>query len=211
MKTKKKTRHKNKTVKHKNKIKKINKIFVSCKWPKLCEQEKTEFATTPTAHGTYGYITPEGLTTLLKGLRKQGRTFYDLGSGIGRPAVSVAMLFPQIEKIVGIEMSNQRHKESERILATLPECYKSKITFIHKNFLHPHINLKDADIIWTSSLCFPQECLEQLGKKIDTETKPGTYVFSSKALIIPRATLTKIIRVKQSWKDDSKVHCYKIK
>jgi len=209
METKNKTRRKNKTVKHKNKIKKINKLFVSCKWPKLCEQEQTEFATNPTAHGTYGYITPEGLTTLLKGIRKKGRTFYDLGSGIGRPAVSVAMLFPQIEKIVGVELSNQRHKESERILETLPECYQSKITFIHKNFLH--INLNDADIIWTSSLCFPQECLEQLGKKINTEAKPGTRVFSSKALAIPRATPAKIIYVKQSWKDDSKVHCYKIK
>lgn len=206
---KKQNKAKQKTMRKKNKAKKVNKIFLKCKWPTLPEEEKEMFKKN-NCHHTYGYITPEGISHLLKGIRKKGKSFYDLGSGIGRPAISVATLFPQINEIVGIELSKSRYDISQGILETLPHIYKSKIKFMNKNFLDSFIDLSKADIIWTNSMCFPKECLEQLGVKINKEAKIGTYIYSSKKLNIPRAQDLGIKKVKQSWNDDSKVHCYKI-
>ena len=163
--TKKKGKKKRqKTVKNIRKIKKIKKIFARCEYEvdnTICEK----------------------LYEALKGIRKQDRTFYHFGSGIGKIPISISILYPQIKQIVGIEFSKKKVKEANKILKTLPQCYNNKIKFTSSL----NINLKDADLIWISE----NEHLEKILKKINKEAKRGTYLFSEDPITMARAEKTK--------------------
>mmetsp|Transcript_10032 Transcript_10032/g.19248 ORF Transcript_10032/g.19248 Transcript_10032/m.19248 type:complete len:293 (-) Transcript_10032:567-1445(-) len=71
---------------------------------------------------TYGFITFEGLESMLKGIDARGKTFYDLGSGIGGATIGAAMLHPELEKAVGIELSIDRSKTATNATCAHEPC-----------------------------------------------------------------------------------------
>ncbi|ANS04309.1 hypothetical protein [uncultured Mediterranean phage] len=153
-----------KTVKNIRKIKKIQKIFARCEY----EVDNTIY---------------EKLYTALKGIKKQDRTFFNFGSGIGEIAISISILYPQIKQIVGIEFSKNKVKGANKILKTLPQCYNNKIKFTSSL----NINLKDANLIWISET----EHLEKILEKINKEAKRDTYIFSECPITMDRAEKAK--------------------
>ena len=63
--------------------KKIKKIFQDVEWAHISEEEEAEF-NKKKIPSTYGYLEPEGVMAMLKGIKKSNKVFYDLGSGIGQ-------------------------------------------------------------------------------------------------------------------------------
>jgi len=188
---------------------KIKKIFKNVPWAHISDEEEEQFKKNKYP-STYGYLEPEGVISMLKGINKSNKVFYDLGSGIGRPSVSACILYPQLKKIVGIEFSEKRIEMANEILKSLPRQCRSKIKYIQGDILNKKHNYKHADIIWINSLCFNTLFLKKLADKFNKETKKGTFIFSSAALDIPRSKDLETRQVKQSWGDHSDIYCYKI-
>ena len=188
---------------------KIKKIFKDVPWAHISDKEEEKFKKNKIP-STYGYLEPEGVMTMLKGINKSNKVFYDLGSGVGRPAVSACILYPQLKKIVGIEFSEKRIEMANEILKKLPKQCRSKIKYMQGDILDKKYNYKHANIIWISSLCFSTLQLKKLADKFNKETKKGTFIFSSSILDIPRAKDLEPRKVKQSWGDSSDIYCYKI-
>ena len=188
---------------------KVKKIFKNFPWAHISEKEEKKFKKKKIP-STYGYLEPEGMVTMLKGIKKSNKVFYDLGSGIGRPAVAACILYPQLKKIVGIEFSEKRVEMANTILKTLPKQCRSKIKYMQGDILDNKYNYKHADIIWVSSLCFSPHILKKLSEKLNKETKKGAYIYSSALLEIPRAKGLGELLVTQSWSKKSTVYYYKI-
>jgi predicted nicotinamide N-methyase len=145
---------------------------------KIPENELTEFKKTGSAP-IYGALTVTGTAQLLSTVATEGKIFYDLGSGVGLPIIAAARRFPGLKKLVGIELSQSRHKRAVQARNDLcSEKESAKITLLSKNMLeHP---LDDADIVFISSLCFDVPFMEILGTYLNSQLKPGTIVMSSK-------------------------------
>ncbi|XP_075266039.1 uncharacterized protein LOC142358532 [Convolutriloba macropyga] len=71
---------------------------------------------------TYGEITFEGVQRLgeILDLPEEGGAFYDLGSGLGRMVLQVHLEW-NVDKAVGVELSEWRHSRAERALRELSE------------------------------------------------------------------------------------------
>lgn len=63
------------------------------------------------------------------------------------------MQFPDVKKAIGVELSVQRHKQAMKIFSLMQDdTAKKKIELRCENMLE--IPLRDADIVYISSLCF---------------------------------------------------------
>ena len=83
---------------------------------------------------------------------------------------------------------------------------KNKINFKNISILDPSINLSDADIIFISSLCFPEEILQGIAKKLDKELKKGAIVYSSKRIPMKRSHDLESMNIYMTWTDSSKLN-----
>jgi len=100
----------------------------------------------------YGEITYEGMQALYPamGLGK-GDTFYDLGSGIGKLVLYVAMR-GEVEKSMGLEVGDRRHRLAETAAASLvapPGC--AKFELLQEDISRRHY--RDACVVLITNLC----------------------------------------------------------
>lgn len=121
----------------------------------------------------YGEITFASLDKLLTYLKVgEDDVFFDLGSGIGKVVLQVGMTRP-VKKVVGVELSASRFKES--ILA-LNEAAKQKwVSKRHCQFVHQNIldaNLSKATVIYTCSTAFPGTFMKKLARKLAAVERP---------------------------------------
>ncbi|GAB5361519.1 hypothetical protein AAMO2058_000720000 [Amorphochlora amoebiformis] len=150
----------------------------------------------------------EGVKQMLESVDTKDKIFYDLGSGLGAPIIAAAIFFPELKKLIGIELSPSRHetalKAAERLV--FPETRK-KISFLSKDMLtHP---LGDADIVYISSLCFNDGFMAILGAYLDEQLKPGAIVMTSRELkTITRGRPEGRVTVRMSWNSEHKLHKY---
>jgi len=73
------------------------------------------------SQSTYGYLTFKGMEDMFRDMDTEGKIFYDLGSGVGKPPVAAAMLFPNLKKCIGIELSKGRHLQGAAVLKELKD------------------------------------------------------------------------------------------
>jgi hypothetical protein len=164
---------------------------------------------------TYGEVTPEGVEVLADTFRKHKdiltfptdqRTFYDLGSGIGRSVVMMASLVPNLIS-KGIELVTDRHEKAVVALSNLKDKeVKKRIQFTCGSFLDA--NLQDAAWIFISNLCFSEEVRNELMDKLCKELRSGTVVASSKEFPFPEGQfeiLEKCI-VPMTWSSTHELH-----
>lgn len=156
---------------------------------------------------TYGELTREGMIKMLHGTNTNNKRFYDLGSGFGKTVIYGA-LDHDFTKCIGIELAEERHNTAVLAKNKLKFENKNKIKLINGSFMNPSINLSNADIIWVSSLCFPNEIMTKLSKKLNNQLKQGTIVFSSKKINAPRLKLSCVMKIKMSWLSNSIVRKY---
>eukprot|EP00466_Bigelowiella_natans_P000625 jgi/Bigna1/85003/estExt_fgenesh1_pg.C_10571 len=161
-------------------------FFTAIEKPLFVHDEEELFRKSSMSAPVYGEMTFEGTRKMLSAVETKGKVFYDLGSGYGAPIVAAAWLFPELKKMIGIELSPSRHryavKAKRKLCRGVPD---DKIVFLQKSMLeHP---LDDADIIFLSSLCFSDEFMQILGDYLDSQLRAGTVVMSSREVPMKRS------------------------
>ncbi len=140
---------------------------------------------------TYGEVTDDGIKELsdkftqyfpVSKLSAKQRTFYDLGCGIGRLNLGMAILHPEIQSI-GVEIVPDRVKQANNALERLNVLNITKrINIIERSIFDPTININNASWIFISNLCFDDNIMSKLYNKLDSECKKGCVIICSRAL-----------------------------
>lgn len=160
---------------------------------------------------TYGEITVTSLARLLEYLDLgPDDVFYDLGSGIGKVVLQVAMTC-DIRRVVGIEMAHSRHSAAVDILtraraAALLNVRDCRLE--HGNFLDRP--LADATVIYTCSTAFSETFMRKLCDKL-SGLRPGLLLVSSRALLTAgRFVQRDRLLLDMSWKRRSPLYIYEL-
>ncbi|MFA6066398.1 MAG: hypothetical protein WC707_04440 [Candidatus Babeliaceae bacterium] len=159
---------------------------------------------------TYGEITYEAAQELLEDLKLASYDiFYDLGSGIGKLAVQVALTTPA-KKIVGVELSTTRHNTARKIAKQIKKDHKlskyKKIAFENKNITE--VSLKDATVIFMCSTCFSQELMQKIMRVLAHHKKGLRVVTLQKLPKNDLFILVKEYRLPMTWSPNSPVYLY---
>ncbi len=171
-------------------------------------QEEKDLITQKGGIPTYGEILPSSLQTILNDLHiKEGQTFYDLGSGVGKSVVQAFLEYP-FSKAVGIELSPTRFKQAEVVAQKLKN---RTLEFRNEDFVMSDIS--DADVIYMASTCYPDELMNKLLDRFVT-LKDGTIIISLRSL--PHRALSlgfKLINkysLPMTWIERNSVYVYKL-
>ena len=166
-------------------------------------------------HVTYGEITQEGIEKLINEYNKKPittydknrRTFYDLGSGIGKNVIVVASLVPEI-KSRGIEIVQERHDLAIDAHKTLkPKSLKDRVEFICCSFMDT--KLDDAAWIYLSNLCFSEQLNKQISAKLNKEIGINTMIACSKELNLPKKDYSvERLNIPMTWDNNSMSYLY---
>lgn len=142
--------------------------------------------------GTYG----EATAAVIDGFRffmrqylpnhaAKARIFTDLGSGEGRSSLLAALRWPQLEHVVGVELSHKRSLIAARALHRLQDHHPKlaeRIKLLNASVILILAVLAMADVSWVSNHCFPEDLNAQIGDALDRYAKEGSVVFSSRRL-----------------------------
>ena len=172
---------------------------------------------------TYGELTERGLKALLDDdrIQKEDAIFLDLGMGKGRVVRNVAQDYPNMKQVRGIELLASRFESAKQKIAALPYETRRKVDIQNDDFFK--FDWSEADIIYTSNLCFgPQvmtknysfvdlaEVSNAIGKKIEKECKKGTWVFASSDLGFKNPEIIEFVVVKQTWDEAGVLYKWKL-
>ena len=130
---------------------------------------------------TYGEIEVIHFTALLKiASPKRGGVFWDLGSGTGKALIAAALGRNEFSKICGVEELDNLYNTSVKVIDNF--CKKTKTDkqkFLLVKGDMTKIDWSDADVIYISSICFPDELIKELEEK-GKYLKKGTKIISLK-------------------------------
>lgn len=171
-----------------------------------------EITTMIAKHGgnaTYGEITPASASTLIKDLKlTENDTFYDLGCGVGKFCIQVALTTPATS--IGIELSPKRYTDAQQAQKILQQEYNlnpgDRLQFIEQNILDATI--KPNATIYLCSTCFPEKLLTDIVSKIKKVPGPKRII-STKEL--PGLTATKTYTLPMTWTKKGSVYFYVIR
>lgn len=155
---------------------------------------------------TFGFLTNNGfnkmiLISKIKLSKKlDNKTFVDLGSGDGRIVVWASKYF---KNSIGIELSETRFNEAQKIKSQIPNS--ENIKFFNKDVLDH--DYSKFDVIYISSLLFPDHLMKKITEKLDNEIKHDALIFTTKKLHNNKNY--NIFKIQQSWADNSNLHVYK--
>ena len=148
---------------------------------------------------TYGEVEFAHMIPLLELCNiKAGEVFWDLGCGAGKCLLTVALLYPELKSCSGIEFLPQLHELCQSTLSALPTTEKhAPIKVIHGDMLE--VDWSNADIIFTSSICFPEELINGIFEKAQ-QLKVGTRIMTLKSFPVNDFFDVKYsVRVKMTW------------
>ena len=128
---------------------------------------------------TYGEVDFIGMIPLLEMCAPQpGWTFWDLGCGAGKCLVSVALLYPKMKAITGVELLPALADLCKTTVEHLkPRMPIGKITVIQGDILK--VDWSKASLVYMASICFPDELLEAVVTKAKA-MKIGSFVLTLK-------------------------------
>lgn len=187
----------------------INKIYVGLSGYNISNINKNKIIKSG-GIPTYGEITLDGIRCIMcKIYNKQNKIFYDLGSGIGKMVIYSKLKY-SFKKVIGVELSVERHKIANIALNRLKKIKKiNNIKLINNNLLK--VDLSNADVIYISNLCFTKELINLIECKFNNELKKGTIIFSSQKLDKLNAHMTLTFNVKMTWTNKGKIYKYIMK
>jgi len=168
---------------------------------------------------TYGEVTPSGIRMLYEKFKYYGPIdkisrpcFYDLGSGVGKVVLGMAVLNNNIH-CYGIENMAERARLANSAYAKIKSSQiKQRVHFIHDSILNKSVGFRDATWIFISNLCFDAETLSQLADRLHAELVSGTIIICSRQLLI-NPTQFEILEsacvIPMSWSNSSSCWIYK--
>ena len=153
--------------------------------------EKSEF--------TYGEIEFAHMIPLLELCNiKPGEVFWDLGCGAGKCLLTVSLLYPDLQACNGVEFLPQLFELCNVTLhiEDPPEAM-APIKVVHGDMLQ--VDWSDADVIFTSSICFPDELIEGMFAKA-LSLKVGARIMTLKSFPVNDIfEVRHSVRVKMTW------------
>lgn len=185
----------------------IEEMFTSVSGFGISKEEK-ELITQKGGNPTYGEILPSSLQTILNDLNiKEGQTFYDLGSGVGKSVIQAFLEYP-FSKAVGIELSPTRFKQAEEVAQKIKN---RTLEFRNEDFVMSDIS--DADVIYMASTCYPEELMNTLLDRF-AGLKDGTVIISLKSLPNRASSLgfkqINKYTLPMTWMEGNSVYVYKL-
>lgn len=168
---------------------------------------------------TYGEVTEAGIHKIAKVFAKylslsqvpvQNRTFYDLGCGLGKIVIGIALLHPQIRSI-GIELVEERARQAGVAIGRVNKNVQNRCGIVSGSILDNEFSYGNACWIFISNLCFSSEVNSQIAEKLGREVPSGCVIQCSKEL--PTAAQHRLVlkeshRVPMTWTDESQLHVY---
>lgn len=148
----------------------------------LSHKDRAALEKTGDKSHVYGEILPRPFEELLTATgAKAGQTFFDLGSGLGKPVILASMLV-DFAKCLGIEMLPTLVESSRSVLARYDDEFRSQlpgkadqqIEFRQGDILE--VDLSEPDVVFIHGTCFSPELHEPLTRKLVEELKPGAVV-----------------------------------
>lgn len=168
---------------------------------------------------TYCEVTEAGINKMSKIFAKylplqkvpvQNRTFYDLGCGLGKMVIGIALLNPQIRSI-GIELVEERAHKAGIVVSRLSKHLQNRCGIMTGPVLDDQFFYGNACWVFISNLFFSPDMNDTLFEKIGKEVPVGTVILCSKPCENSqnfRILLKEIIQVPMNWIDGSNIHVY---
>lgn len=134
-------------------------IFSEIDGSSVSQSERKRLQVLCQSEFTYGEIEFEHMIALLQLCApKAGDVFWDLGSGAGKCLIAAALLCPQLGSINGVEYLPGLFNLSQEMLAKASTLGVRPVNVVLGDMLK--VDWSNADLIFTSSICFPQELIE---------------------------------------------------
>ena len=143
------------------------------------------------------------------------RTFYDLGCGIGRLNLGMAILHPEIQSR-GIEIVPDRVRQAHHAIERLSKAKQitHRIQITQGSFLDPSVNYGNACWIFLSNLCFDEKIQGEIYTKLDASCKKGCIIICSREFALPTPSrFEKIelgLNVPMTWSNTSTCVVYRV-
>lgn len=167
----------------------------------------------PTA---YGEVTEKGiqaLSELFQSYAPGPRHFFDLGCGIGRALLGMAIIHPGIQ-CHGIEIVPERVRIANQALERFrtPSIVR-RIRMEQGDFLEPTFSLKVAHWVFISNTVFDDDTQVALMRKLEADLPSGAVVICSKQFPLHETSPLKLLEtgriVPMSWSATSTCSVYK--
>lgn len=156
---------------------------------------------------TYGEVEFASMISILDMCEiKPGEVFWDLGCGTGKCLLAAALLHPELSAVKGVELLESLYTACCEAICRYEAEGKTAISVIQGDILV--VDWSEADIVYISSLCFPENLLIQAAVCMEN-LKPGARVLTLKAFLSENAfLLLHTVKVKMTWGPAS-VYLYK--
>ncbi|MBI4820982.1 MAG: hypothetical protein HY791_32255 [Deltaproteobacteria bacterium] len=157
----------------------------------------------------YGELTPGSVRLFAEhiGLGASD-VFYDLGSGLGKVVLQVAMTIP-IKRCIGVELSETRVRESRIALhraRKLGLVQAKRVAFRVEDVVESDFG--DATVVYTCSTAFTLRFLGAMAKRV--ARAPRLRCFASfREIDVGSLVKTKTLRLDASWCRGVRLHLYR--
>ena len=139
---------------------------------------------------TYGEIAWNSFAEIMAEVNARGhfKTFYDLGSGTGKPVIAAALL-GNFQTVLGIELVDELYHAAKQALfhfnkkirpLLLPERRNTTVDFIHGNMFEHHWG--EADVIFIQTTCVGDNLMAALEERFQHLHKGSLVITTSCAL-----------------------------
>ena len=163
------------------------------------------------ASSTYGELMPAATDRLVEHLRLGDRdVFYDLGSGLGKVVLQVAMRAP-VRRCIGVELVRSRHRVAQRVLGqvrALRLLRAAECGFRLGDLMKARIG--DATVVYTCSTAFSTPFMNGLAKRLARLPVGLRWVTTQDVDDNAWFRLEEVLRLDMSWRRRSKVHVYRL-
>jgi len=174
-------------------------LFENVEGSSVSQGERKRLGVTSKSEFTYGEVEFVHMIPVLELCEVQaGQVFWDLGCGAGKCLVAAAMLYPQIQASKGVEFLDRLYDLCKETVNQANERkVGAPISVVHGDMLQ--VDWSDADLIYTSSICFPQELIDGMYEKAKL-LKKGAKIITLKNFPPNEEFAIKFnLRVKMTW------------
>ncbi len=158
---------------------------------------------------TYGEITPEGASILIKELKLTNKDrFYDLGCGVGKLVFQI-FLEGGVQKSVGIELSPSRLQYAKKVHADIKHTIPADnriLAFIEQNMLEA--DLSDATALYVASTCFSNDVMTKLAQKLSSLPAGTRLVTLTELPNLYNFRLDKKVTIPMTWSPNTTAYFY---
>ncbi|MFT4554083.1 MAG: hypothetical protein ACI9S8_002728 [Chlamydiales bacterium] len=167
----------------------IEDLYEDCKGSVISSKQRTRENIENDKNLVYGEISIESIAGLLEYVKpKENEIFYDLGSGIGKMLLTVALL-SELKEVKGIEVLGDMHACAEDKIKIFQEeirpQYDEQWTFPRIENFNDNIenfDFSEADIVYACATCFEPELMDVISRKMLSLRKGSRVVTVTREL-----------------------------